>query len=458
MRSLAAGNPFARNDAALFYRQAKFMEDFSDDYRGFAQFSMYYPYYQHMGYEQLRTYFTWRTKARQGDIRQTSLSYVFLYIYELLSDVGADNASDGADRLMALWNGYREYEFALDRYLPMWLKDYHIYYELPYSFSDFVHGHELRGYYPELFLFDAGAGDRLALWNSLSFYNITKSRFYADGNEALLSGCFERVLDAVDELCRSQNTRIETVFSLGVDAAFVWRPFQRALFHNWLIQPDRTVEIPGGGIYSCVDNRWTANTIIHETKRKELIGYLLKKAEACLRCAVKYKYKITVNPGIFVYDFKKTGIPFDEFDRTVEKAVSEFYRDLSRTVVNVNPDNLAVIRSEALGTRDKLTVPEEAAPPAPALVFPPETTLSDSEGWDGFKDALSAAEREALSILLHGDMGVKAYADENGVMLEVLMDSINEKAADFIGDNILEINGDLTIFDEYMERIAEIVR
>ena len=61
MRNLASGNPFARNDAGLFYKQAKFMERFSDDYWGQARFSMYYPYYQHMGYEQLRT----RSKERR---------------------------------------------------------------------------------------------------------------------------------------------------------------------------------------------------------------------------------------------------------------------------------------------------------------------------------------------------------------------------------------------------------
>ncbi|MCL2402300.1 MAG: hypothetical protein FWC90_06620, partial [Oscillospiraceae bacterium] len=52
MRDLASGNPFARNDASLFYKQAKFMEDFSDDFEGHATFSMYFPYYQHMGYDQ----------------------------------------------------------------------------------------------------------------------------------------------------------------------------------------------------------------------------------------------------------------------------------------------------------------------------------------------------------------------------------------------------------------------
>ena len=32
MRKLASARPFARSDSELFYKQAKFMEDFTDDY------------------------------------------------------------------------------------------------------------------------------------------------------------------------------------------------------------------------------------------------------------------------------------------------------------------------------------------------------------------------------------------------------------------------------------------
>jgi hypothetical protein len=62
-------------------------------------------------------------------------------------------------------------------------------------------------------------------------------------------------------------------------------------------------------------------------------------------------------------------------------------------------------------------------------------------------------ERKALSIIANGGAGIKTFADANGVMLEVLVDSINEKAADYIGDNIMVINGSITIYDEYMAKI-----
>ena len=96
-----------------------------------------------MGYGQLRTYFTWRTKVRQGDILQTSLSYVFLYLYELLNNIGVESPQEGMERLMLLWDAYRVYDESIDKYVLRWLKDYHIYYELPWSFRDFVQRHNL---------------------------------------------------------------------------------------------------------------------------------------------------------------------------------------------------------------------------------------------------------------------------------------------------------------------------
>jgi hypothetical protein len=48
---------------SVFIRQARFMADFEDDYQKLAPFSMFYPYYQMMSYEQLRTYFTWRNMS-----------------------------------------------------------------------------------------------------------------------------------------------------------------------------------------------------------------------------------------------------------------------------------------------------------------------------------------------------------------------------------------------------------
>ncbi|MDR0469480.1 MAG: TerB N-terminal domain-containing protein [Peptococcaceae bacterium] len=548
MRILGAGNPFAMRDNGLFYQQGKFMEAFTDDFQEAEHLSMYFPCYQLLGYRQLRTFFTWRTKVRRGEFPKISISYIFLYIYELLSNIGVSSSSEGLDRLMAVWFAYRESEPVLDDYLPRWVKDYHIYYPLPHGFTDFVRKYALWRYYPEMFAVEAGAEHSLALWNRISGYDVTKSSFYAAGNEDLFRDCFHAVLCGIRAFCGNRDIRFESILIYRtVYQGAPWHPFSRTLFHPWLKQADRQVEMPGQENYYCSDNRWTANVSLYHAGRKEAVGYLIRKTEECLRQTVKYKYKITADPStahVYFQKLKALGITCAELDGVIERSVADFYRDFNRTVVTVDLDNLDRIRREALGTQHKLIVPEEAAAglgrvyaagadqasaalasadPASADLMPTGQASADlasvdlmptdqapidplqavsqqpaqvaseeqpvqaapqlqptqaaspqqptqtagavSDGWAALKDALSDTELRALALVLQGSSGsmgvlsatLKAFADESGVMLEVLADGINEKAADLIGDNLLETDGGMTIYDEYKEKIAEMV-
>ena len=74
--------------------------------------------------------------------------------------------------------------------------------------------------------------------------------------------------------------------------------------------------------------------------------------------------------------------------------------------------------------------------------------------WTTFRDALSPLEREALALALRGDdAGMRALADANGVMLEVLADGINEKAMDCVGDNILSLDDGVAVYEEYKDKL-----
>jgi len=476
MRSLASVVPFARNDPGLFRKQAKFMEDFSDDYRGSAQFFMHYPCFQYMSYEQLRTYFTWRTGVRRGQMLPITTSYLLLYIYELLSLIGVSDPAEGLIQLMAVWNAYREKEGSLDAFLPGWLKDYHIYYSLPHTFANFVAEHDLGKYFHDLLLFDLDSENSLLLWNGLSSYDVTESKFYLAGNEKLMEDYFAAVLQSVRELCAAHGCHIDDLLTNGLHKGINWSPFQRAIFYPWLKQPDREVQMPVGEAYLCRNNRWAASMVVPYANRRELVGYLLKKTEEIVRKTAKFKFKITVNHSQFPYfnnKLRALNIPLKELDETIERAITDFHKDSTRTVVTVDHENLARIRIEALGTQDKLIVPEDAARPVlppiileeieekeaspsfPDAQIPPIKTAMDE--WAALKTALSTTELEALSAILRGEADLKQFADEHGVMLEVLADGINEKAMDYVGDNLLELLDGMTLYEDYLEKVSEMV-
>jgi hypothetical protein len=141
MRRIAKENRiYLETDPAIFYKQGKFMEDFQDNYEYTGEFFRYYPTYQSMSDRQLRGYFTWRTKVRQGIIERTSLSFVFVYIYELINGIGIDSPMDGYIKLKTLWEAYSPIEPKINRYLAQWLKDYVIYYNLDKSLLENIPG------------------------------------------------------------------------------------------------------------------------------------------------------------------------------------------------------------------------------------------------------------------------------------------------------------------------------
>jgi len=489
MRRLASERPFAGSDSELFYRQAKFMEDFTDTYEGNANFNMYYPYYQNMGYEYLRSYFSWRTKIRNGEVTETSLSYIFLYIYELLSGIGIKDNSDGLDRLLLIWDAFSGENPALKKYLPKWLKDYHIFYELPHSFSDFIEKYKMQKHYSLVLLFDRKVENRLELWNSISGYDITNSKFYKEGNEQLLSDCFDTVYNEIQAFCSVRNTRFEDLLVYSVSRKSPWQPFKQALFGSRARQTDREINISGFERYRCKNGQWTASVPIYYSSQKDFVGYVLKKTEACLRQEVKYKYKLVadIKPGSKPFrELQRPAAKRAELDKVIGKAVADFHKALTRTVVRVNHSNLARIRKEALGTQAQLIVPEEApfgtiaAMPDKPGISPTrqpqeqtqtkdqtqtqkqpqeqvKLTMSFSDGWKALKEALTETERGALKIVLDYSSDIKAFADENGIMLEVLADSINEKAADCIGDSLLELGDDIMLYDEYRDNVAGLI-
>ena len=477
-----------RENSRIFYKQGMFMKDFEDDYRETVPYTEYYPYYQMMGYRQLRTYFTWRTKVRKGRVEETSLSYAYLYIYELLNNIGVEEPQEGLDRLLALWREFRVFQPSVDKYMPRWLKDYYIYYDLPQTFSEFVAEHDLSEHYPDL----ADFGDRFELLCSISKYDIRNSGFYGEDRETLIRGCFDFTLDKLTKIFAEQGMDFESVVFLPVKSMAIWMPFQEALFYPRRIQRDRQVTISAKEVYACTGNQWTYRTALTTEAGRQLLGYVLKQMEAVLRRAVNYKYKITAGMGALspatVKLLEDAGISLGQ---CITDAVKEFYREATKTVVSVDHDRLAKIRREALQTQEKLLVPEDEGAFLEAVrtvemmttkpinadlqqglnvdiedsvqqqnEFLPVLMHGDNEHreidpWNQLKSALTEVQLQALALIIHGRVNVKQFADDHGIMLEILADGINEKAVDMVGDSLLD--DEFTIYDDYLEQVKEML-
>ncbi len=478
-------------NSKIFYKQGMFMKDFEDHYEETVPYSEYFPCYQMMGYGQLRTYFTWRTKVRKGVVESVPVSYGYLYIYELLNNIGVSDPQEGLEQLLCLWKKFREYEPSMDKYLLKWVKDYHIYYDL--SFPDFIKEQNLSDQYPDIL----GGETMFSMLCAMSKYDIRKSRFYTGDRKELIENCFLFLMDRLNLLFSEHGLDLREFLFPDTRARRLWTPFQNALFYPWRQQRDRRVVFSEKEIYVCSDNRWMVQDYFETAAGKQMIGYFLKKMESVLRQAVHYQYKITaklemIDP-VIIKECTDAGIFLEE---SVAGFVMEYYREATKIVVSVDQHALEKIRREALSTQEKLLVPEEGqkeifrgsfsyehghselepqkSPKSPLktaekkfiLKEPLTEKMPEAENagpgntqeedpWRELKQALTQTEQEALKIIVKDISAIRAFADTHSVMLEVLLDGMNEKAADIIGDSILDEEG--MVYGDYIEQVKEMM-
>jgi len=446
-----------QNNARIFYEQAIFMKDFEDNYPNQVTFSSYFPFYQQMGYEQLRTYFTWRTQVRKGNITNTSSSYVFLYIYELLNSVGVESPQDGLDKLMLLYVAFKLQDATISKYILQWVKDYHIYYDLPQSFKDFVATNGITDHYPKI----ASLDDSFELFSAISKYNIQKSAFYTEDTSKMITDCFHFCLDKIRQDFKTAGMHFDDALFKPSKKITIWKPFRDALFHQCQKLPDKRVIMSENEIYIRKNNEWTTSTTITSEKGRQFIGFMMKKMESILRKVTKYKYKTTANIDMVspktLKRLTKSGINIED---SIQMAVLQFYREATKTVVTVDHTSLARIREEALVTQESLIVEDEAVKPARLKenhdIFQDDNSQKEtstkpvSDSWSDLKNKLNHNELCALKVILQGKC-IKQFADDNNIMLEILADSINVKAMDYIGDNLLD--DEFIIYEDYEAHI-----
>jgi hypothetical protein len=83
-------------------------------------FMQYWPTFQAFNLEQKKWYLYWRSEIRQGRYPETDLSYIFVYVYELLCLVEIIDPAKAAEQIKIIWKAYRPQYPKLDHYFPDW--------------------------------------------------------------------------------------------------------------------------------------------------------------------------------------------------------------------------------------------------------------------------------------------------------------------------------------------------
>lgn len=453
MRSLASSSYYL-SENELFYRQGKLMESYEDDFEYHGTFSRYFPTYRSMDNHQLRGYFTFRTNVRKGIIKETSLSFAFVYIYELLNCIGSDDPAECFTRLKSFAESYGSIDEKILPYMNKWLCDFVIYNDLdPMLLKDISDTDFDRCL---LTLINYKMFDDDELYEALvylSSYNIENSKFakkYHDDVKKVACETFKSLAEYYSKGHKKDIT--EKLF--GRKMSMHYDMFGSAVFFDRKKYPDYEYKINDINIYRCKNGIWSCEKYYGSRGKNRELGAIIKAVDVVMRR--KYDFKTQLK------DTDTTKIILSTIEKETDKLL-EIKKAKEAAVINIDMSKLNGIRRAAESTRDKLIVdtdddfyfdiaetapkPEEkplAAEAAPAVRTQTETPLSETE-------------YEFMHRLLYGG-DYKAYLKEKGLMLSVVVDSVNEKLYDDFGDTVMLFDGaEPELIEDYIEELKGIV-
>ena len=453
MRRLAVNRGvYHEYDAKLFYEQGRFMEDFEDDYDYQGKFSRYFPTYQSMNNHQLRGYFSWRTAVRRGIFRKPPTAFfILVYIYELLNQIGVHSPVEGFYALKNVWTIYGDIAPIIRNDINLWLKDYVVYNNLDKSLLTDSSDTNFYSTVSTLLNCKSRSEDEVfSALNALSSYNLKHSRFfkqYPDDFKDVAYSAFSKLFDHYDK--KGQEVFCEKYF--GKFYSHPYYMFKSAVFYDRIRQKDFVYELDEFHKYRCENGKWICKEFFYymDDKNRQ-IRMFLKNIDFLMR----RKYNFT--PALTAGDI--TAIQYD----VISKAIDEYLekrREAARPKIEIDVSRLEGIRKAALETQGKLLIEEPEVQSYNVQI--PEKRGQDAEtrGMDNPENGIGLNDIEYLFMkcLLYGQ-AYNGLIRSKGVLLSVLIDSINEKLFDRFGDTVIaDANEGPEPVADYVEELKGII-
>lgn len=486
MRALEKGGARPKgsvSSARLFYEQAKLMEDFADDYKGTCEYAEYFPTYAHMTDRQLRCYFTWRTKLREGTPTYVSTSFLFVYAYELLCGIGVEPGEAGLAELERFRAQYAEVSAAFDRHLARWTHDYVIYYGLNASLlgetrhNRFVQATSVMLQAQQTLLSLPGkvcwpdrtveglpaAEELMDAMGQASRYDLARSKFARERREDVAYVC-ARVFARMVEHChkRRRTDYVEGMF--GEPTLASYSMFPSAVFWSPVPHKDVKYRVSDAECYECRNGFWWQVYPIRRMVTNRELGALVHAVDTRMRERASYPHPL-----------KPRSLPKYQ-GKIVDEEIDALYalREAEEKArVRIDWSSLGGIRSASERTREALLTDDErdeepVTVPENAFAHASEATTPATPVSEPVADVVVADEPVAEPATQPGVCGL---TDEQLSLLRALLeggpipnegfvslavDAINDVFLDIIGDTVIDYDGEVPcLVEDYVEDVRE---
>lgn len=424
----------AKGRAKNFYHQGQMMADYEDHYSASAAFMRYYPTYHDMNLAQLRTYFAWRSQIRKGNYPKTSTSYAFVYVYELLNNIGVNSAEDGYQKLQLFIKNYvQKYDKGMLVYLKKWLQDYVLYYHLGQDFAQKVFQKELKAdhnYYVLLHPKQAKAEDVYQVFLQISSYLKT-----CLANKKLFKQMPKIIYEVWFQIMQVEKDKGLSYFHyhiahrnlltkhLFAGAVFYQRPSYQP--QNYRLDEERQYFYQN-------NDEWQVNALLPNSRQKSDVNTLMHEIDRLTRQSFGLGRPL-----------KPRKIE-DEFLTAIKQGIKVYRQkaeEAKRPKIKINFADLGQIRADASQTRDSLLTDEEKQMEREEE----QAELAQK------KKAAQAAKPKINTYNLNKDelyfllallkkQPYQDYLKKHHLMASILADQINDKLFDEIGDSVIEFN------------------
>lgn len=433
-----------------FFEDAKKFDRADAKESDYVSFYSYVPQYDQLSAEQLAYYLWWRNSFREGNFIKTDLSYVLLYIYELINLGKEKDVLDTQRILSELWNVYHEEFPYIANKLALWICDFSLLYKLPppenISKSVIKNVPALK----EFFIHIPNGDIRVCAASLLKYgteYNYRTSKFATEKN-----------IDVFDR----------HVFGAMVTAVKYFSDGEKIL-GKLSSEDSKLIRVAFEGALTTSDNKYEIEvkycSFSRSNELRFIMGDVVKYSENKIRAFLGVKSRLSVYslelPLQQALDLYFEDAFSKEKPKATKKEEKNDYDVLYDTPVRpLSLENAKNIEEASWSTTQELiSAFEDETPPkersvkkeiekiVPAIQ---EEQIEDND----IKKALAEYLEFAIAVKTNDKIKISEISKRFGKMPEAIVDEINEIAVDVIGDIFIEDDGTgLAIVDCYSDMI-----
>ncbi|MDR0992380.1 MAG: TerB N-terminal domain-containing protein [Ruminococcus sp.] len=284
-----------------FITAAKSAEKLTDSFDGEVPLTSANPRFSAITLPQFRRYLTLRENFRIGRYECTYVSYIYLYINEIINLIGIDTYEKGASELASILSETAHRFPNLTSDCKRFLRDFYVVYNIPEHFSDFVKNLGVENFFPDAELPESEDMRIAVLYNNAEF-RIPKtdgffSAFYSA--ESFLRTAFFAAVKNLDPLFAAEGNPLKTLGETYFGKKKNYTPFSGAVFM-------RTPTRGGAAVISNAESFEVTpvniSRIACEIPKSAAIffGYVLCLIEQEMRTLCGYKYALNLDRDKFL--------------------------------------------------------------------------------------------------------------------------------------------------------------